>query len=152
MRASIDISQAFVHADELTVEASAIGIPPDIISITDLLRNDATLCDSRPMVAEEMIRPPGYLIEKGLVFDLEDHLRVRKMGGPMGITNRFGFLIKRPLYGSRHSPLRWWVKLSTTTKQGGYEQMRGGRVHICSAKEEGTWGTWIFGPIGVSAY
>ena len=37
----------------------------------------------------------------------------------------YGFLIRRPLYGSRHAPLRWWVKLSSVVKKGRYVQMRG---------------------------
>ena len=37
----------------------------------------------------------------------------------------FGFLVRRPLYGLRESPLRWFSHISTSLRRHGYRQNRG---------------------------
>ena len=37
---------------------------------------------------------------------------------------RMMFLVQRPVYGSRDAPLRWWLELSQSFRQGGYRQLR----------------------------
>ena len=80
---SMDISQAFVQAGELAVEDRAIGMPPESIVIADVDWEGAILCDSRPMETEEMIRPPDYLLGKGMTAILKNTNGCEKGMGPM---------------------------------------------------------------------
>ena len=75
-------------------------------------------------IIEELVRSPWG--ENGLSLNSDDpeHAAVRKRNVDRSSGERFASLAQRPLYGSRHAPLRWWLKLASVLQKDRYRQMR----------------------------
>ena len=116
--ASLDISQAFVQADEVAVADQIIGIHPDCIRLEGTHWNGQLVINSKTLEIEEMMHSPGGNLDFLFDDDLPDHQAVKTRKVISSGHGPYGFLIRRPLYGSRHAPLRWWLKLSSVVKRG----------------------------------
>ena len=123
--ASLDISQAFIQADEVADSDQVIGIPPDCIRLEGCAWNGQLMINSKTLEVEEMMHSLGQ--DRTFLYDEQtlEHQAVKTRVVESSGHGPFGFLVRRPLYGSRHAPLRWWLKLSSEMKKGGYVQMRG---------------------------
>ena len=124
LRSAVDISQAFIQADVLHEKDQSIASLPDMISITDANWEGGIYPSTRENWVEELKNPPGKgaeFVEPG-----EDEISssIRKVQLGRGKYPKYGLLLRRPLYGSRDAPLRWWLRLSRAMRGCGYKQTR----------------------------
>ena len=55
---TVDVSQAFIQAEELAWADQAIGIPPECIIVREEKWNGAIVCDPKLGTVEELLHPP----------------------------------------------------------------------------------------------
>ena len=117
--APLDISQAFIQAEEVAIADQIIGIPPDCIRLEGNHWNGQMVINSKTLeVEEETMHSPGQNLDFLFDDELPEHQSVKTRMAVTSGHGPYGFLIRRPLYGSRHAPLRWWLKLSSVMKKG----------------------------------
>ena len=85
----------------------------------------------KTLEVEEMMHSPGQNLDFLFDDELPEHQAVKTRTAVTSGRGPYGFLIRRPLYGSRHAPLRWWLKLSSVVKKGMICSDEGRRVHVC---------------------
>ena len=117
--ASLDISHAFIQADGVAVSDQIVGIPPDCLRLEGMHWNGQLLTNSKTLEVEETMHSPGQSANFQFDDELPEHQAVKT--GIICARGHvpYGFLIGRPLFGSRHAPLRWWLKLPSVVKRVG---------------------------------
>ena len=124
MCATVGIRQAFLQSDVLPISSQILAYPPDCVFLDGEQWAGSIFPPMNDDVVDDLVRP--HWGDNGVLFNSEDpeHADVRNRTVDRETGERFAFLAQRPLYGSRHAPLRWWLKLASVLQKDGYRQMR----------------------------
>ena len=123
--ASLDISQAFIQADEVAVSDQIVGTPPGCIRLEGIHWDGQLLMNSKTLEVEEMMRPHGQTANFLLGDESQEHQAVKTRIISASGHGPYGFLIRRPLYGARRAPPSTVGKIVISHEKGGYVQTGG---------------------------
>ena len=113
----VDISQAFLQADELVDGDKMITTVPPYVLLPDAGKLDKCPVSGMPIVNEKDLT----------VLDFETYQQI-----PMEkkrASFRRCLITHRPLYGGRDAPLRWFLRLAAALRKGGW---RNTRCDVCT--------------------
>ena len=108
--AMVDISQAFIQSDLLSMSERMVAIPRTCMSLNGEQWTGAVSVGAPGNSWGELIHPPSL----NMAFSAASHPNheqccriIKEAGHP---NRKWAFLAQRPLYGSRDAPLRWLFK------------------------------------------
>ena len=102
----VDISQAFLQADELSWEDKMVTTVPPYVVLPDPNRLHRCVDSGMPIVNEDDLK----------VLTLEEY---QKVPVEMKRSNfRRCLITHRPLYGGRDAPLRWFLRIASALRKG----------------------------------
>ena len=108
----VDISQAFLQADEMAASDKLITSVPPYVILPDPKKLPRCKDSGMPLVGENDI--------KILSFDEYQALPIEDKRS----TFKRCLVTHRPLYGGRDAPLRWFLRLASALRQGGWRNTR----------------------------
>ena len=108
----VDISQAFLQADELAVAGKMITTVPPFVILPDVNAMPKCPESGMPLVNEKDI--------KVLSFDEYQRIPTEQKKSSF----RRCLVTHRPLYGGRDAPLRWFLRLASALRKGGWGNTR----------------------------
>ena len=125
----LDIAQAFIQSGEVALSDQVIGTPPEFLHFDSEIWRGQLRLPGKEEAVGELAFPPSNHSTFAFGPESDQHQKVKTIIAPVRMSSPYGFLIRMPLYGSRHAPLRWWMKLPGIAKKGRYVQMRG---NVCT--------------------
>ena len=113
----VDISQAFLQADELVDRDKLMTTVPPYVVLPDIREMKKCPISGMAIVGEEDLT----------VLNWESY---QKLSPEMKKSNfRRCLITHRPLYGGRDAPLRWFLRLAAALRKGGW---RNTRCDVCT--------------------